>query len=53
MRDDEIRNEYARGSMGVALIVNKMRENKLRCYEREKFEAIRMVMETNAEGSRG
>jgi len=29
-RKDRIRNEYARGSIGVALIVDKMRENRLR-----------------------
>jgi len=29
-REDRIRNEYIRGSIGVASIVDKMRENMLR-----------------------
>ena len=29
-REDKIRNEYIRGSIGVASIVDKMRENRLR-----------------------
>jgi len=28
--EDKIRNEYLRGSIGIALIIDKMRENRLR-----------------------
>jgi hypothetical protein len=28
-REDRIRNEYVRSSIGVASVVNKMRENRL------------------------
>jgi hypothetical protein len=31
-REDRIRYEYARGSIGVASIVNKMRRNKWRWF---------------------
>jgi hypothetical protein len=30
-REDGIKNEYVRGSIGVAYIVKNMRENRLRC----------------------
>jgi len=30
-REDKIRNEYIRGSIGVAPIVDKIPENRLRC----------------------
>jgi len=29
-REDKIRNKYVRGSIGVALIVDKMRKNRLK-----------------------
>jgi len=46
-RDDRIRNKYVRGSIGVASIVNEMRENR-----REKTKAVRVVMKMNAEGGK-
>lgn len=32
MRENRIRNEHVRGSIGVTLIVNKVRENRLRWF---------------------
>ena len=56
-REDRIRNEYIRGSLGVASIVGKLRENRLRWFghvkRREETEAVRVVMEMNVEGKRG
>jgi hypothetical protein len=55
-REDRIRNEYVRGSIGVAPIGDKMRENRLRWFghvmRREESEAVRMVMNMNVEGKR-
>jgi len=55
-REDRIRNEYARGGMGVASIVNKMRENRLRWFghvmRRKNSEAVRTVMEINVKERR-
>ncbi|VVC29271.1 Hypothetical protein CINCED_3A013440 [Cinara cedri] len=55
--EDRIRNEYIRGSLGVASIVDKRRRNKLRCcghvMRREESEAVIIVMKTNVIGKRG
>jgi len=46
-REDWIRNEYVIGSIGIAVIVDKKRENKLRLFEhvmrRENLEAVRQL----------
>jgi len=56
-REDRIRNKYVRGSIGVASIVDYIRENKLRWFghvmRREETEAVRVVMKLNVEGKRG
>ena len=56
-REDRIKNEYVRGSIGVASIVDKMRENRLRwlghVMRREETSAVRVVMKMNVEGKRG
>ena len=56
-REDRIRNEYIRGSIGVSSIVEKMRENRLRWFghvrRREETEAVRVVMDMNVVGKRG
>lgn len=56
MRGGRVRNVYVRGSIGVASIVDKMKDNLLRWFglvvRREKSEAIRTVMEMNVIGSR-
>jgi hypothetical protein len=55
-REDRIRNEYVRGSIGVVLIVNKIRENRLRWFghvmRREETKAVKVVMKMNVEGKR-
>lgn len=47
--DENIRHECVRGSIGVAWIVDKMKENRQRCFghaiRRAKFEPLRMIME--------
>jgi hypothetical protein len=52
-REDRIRNEYMRGNNGVAYIVEKMRENRLRWFRhvmiREATNAV-IVMKMNVEG---
>ncbi|KAL4082969.1 hypothetical protein QTP88_023973 [Uroleucon formosanum] len=56
-REDKIKNEYVSGSIGVASIVNKMRENRLKwlghVMRREETGAVRVVMKMNIEGKRG
>ena len=56
-REDKIRNKYIRGSIGVASIVDKMRENRLRwlghVLRREETEAVRLVKEMYVYGKRG
>ena len=56
-REDRIRNEYLRGSIGVAPIGDKMRENRLRWFghvmRREESEVVRTVMNMNVEERRG
>jgi len=56
-REDWVRNEYVRGSIGEASIVDKMRENSFKWFGRvmstENQEAVRTVMEINIEGRRG
>jgi hypothetical protein len=52
--EDRIRNEYVRGSIGVATIVDKMRENRLRWFghlmRRQETKVVRAVMKINVEG---
>jgi hypothetical protein len=56
-REDRIRNKYVRGSIGVASIVDKIRENKLIWFghlmRREKTKAAIVVMKMNIEAKRG
>jgi hypothetical protein len=56
-RENRIRNEYLRGRIGVALIVDKMRENRLRWFghmmRREETKAVKVVMKIIVEGKRG
>ncbi|XP_050532668.1 uncharacterized protein LOC126900777 [Daktulosphaira vitifoliae] len=55
-RKDRIRNEHIRGSIGVASIADKMRENRLRWFghvmRKEESEAVRTVVQMNVEGRR-
>jgi len=55
--EGRIRNEYIRESIGVASIMDKLRENKLRLFghvmRRKDLEAVRSVMELSVEGKRG
>ncbi|KAL4135686.1 hypothetical protein QTP88_007282 [Uroleucon formosanum] len=55
-RENIINNEYVRVSIGVASIVDKVRENKLRwlghVMRREETSAVRVVMKINIEGKR-
>lgn len=55
-REDRIRNEHIRGSIGVASIVDKMTENRLRLFShgmrKEESKAVRTVIEMNVEGRR-
>jgi len=48
MREERIRNDYVRGSIGVVSIVDKMSENSLIWFghvmRQKKTKAIRMVM---------
>jgi hypothetical protein len=50
-REDRILNEYVRGSIGVVLIEDKMRENRLRLFghvmRQEETKAVRLVMKIN------
>jgi len=56
MREDRIRNEYIRGSIGVAPIVDKMRENRLRrlghILRREKTEVVLVTKNMSVDGKR-
>jgi len=59
-REDRIRNEYIRGSIGVAKmasIVDEMRENRLRwlghIIRREKTEAVSVTKNMSVDGKRG
>ncbi|XP_050548275.1 uncharacterized protein LOC126909909, partial [Daktulosphaira vitifoliae] len=55
-REDRIRNKYIRGTIGVVLTVDKMRENRLRWFghvmRKEESETIRTVIEINVEKKR-
>jgi hypothetical protein len=55
-RENKIRNNYVRGSIGVALIVDMIRENRLRLFwhvmRQEKTKAVRVVMKMNVKGKR-
>ncbi|XP_025421610.1 cilia- and flagella-associated protein 251-like [Sipha flava] len=55
-REDRIRNEYMRGSIGGVSIEDKRRENRLRWFgyvmRREKTKAVRVVIKTNVEGKK-
>jgi hypothetical protein len=54
-KEDRIRNKYVR-SIGIASIVDKMRENRLRWFghimRRVKIKAIKVIMKMNIEGKR-
>jgi hypothetical protein len=56
-REDRIRNKYVRGSIGVILIVNKMRENRLRWFgnmmRQMETITVKVVMKMNVERKRG
>jgi len=57
IREDRIRNEYVRGSIRVASIIDKMRENRLRwlvwsCYEERKFRSCIYGYGNEGEGKR-
>jgi nonsense-mediated mRNA decay protein 3 len=47
-REDRIKNEYVRGSIGVASILDKMRDNRLRWFghvmRREETNAVKVIM---------
>jgi hypothetical protein len=53
-KNGRIRNEYVRSSIGVASIVENMRENRLRWFEnvikRKETKAVRVVIKINIEG---
>jgi len=55
-REDRIRNDHVRNSVGVASVVDKMKENRLRwCghkMRRDKTEVVRVVMKIYVEGRR-
>ncbi|KAF0752588.1 Uncharacterized protein FWK35_00011041 [Aphis craccivora] len=55
-REDRIRNEYIRGSIGVAPIVDKLRENRLRwlghVLRRKKTEAFSVTKNMSFDGKR-
>jgi hypothetical protein len=50
-RENRIRNKYVRGCIGVASVVDKMRENRLRWFghvmRQEETNAIRVAMKIN------
>ncbi|KAL4132087.1 hypothetical protein QTP88_009302 [Uroleucon formosanum] len=56
-REDRIKDEYVKGSIGIASIVDKMSENRLRwlgyVMRREETSAVRVVMKMNVEMKRG
>jgi hypothetical protein len=54
-REDRIRNEYVRGSIGVASIVDKIRENRLKLCGHiiRETRALKLVMKINVERKRG
>jgi len=53
-RKDRIKNEYNRGSIRVALIMGKARENRYKWFghvmRKEDLEAVRTIMELSMEG---
>jgi hypothetical protein len=55
--EDRIKNEYMRGSIGIALKVDNMREYRLRWFRyvmrREETKAMRVVMKMNFEWENG
>jgi len=56
-KEDKIKNEYVIGSTGVALIVDKMKKNRLKWFGhviwKEVSKAVRTVIKLSMEGRRG
>lgn len=54
--EDRIKNEYVKGSIGMASIVDKMKENRLRLsghiMRGNKLESVRTLMEMKVGGRR-
>jgi hypothetical protein len=50
-REDRIRTEYVKGKIGVVSIVDKKRENRLRCFghvmRRKENNVVRVIMKIN------
>jgi hypothetical protein len=56
IREDRMKNEYVRISMGISSIVGMMRENRLRWFShvirREETNTVRVLIKMNVEGKR-